>query len=141
MSVAFEVEEVIGRPVDEVWAALTDWSNAPRWMGGVDRMWADGDTMAGTRLTFVARGKERPSEIVRCDPGRAIVLRSAQGGVTADYSYELRREASDATRIALVADCQSEGLIWRMFFPLLRIAIARVDGSQLANLKRYVEGR
>ena len=141
MSVAFQVEEIIERPIDEVWAALTDWKNAPKWMSGIEEMWADGETSEGTRLTFLARGKERLSLIVRCEPGRAIVLRSTQGNVTADYAYELQREQDSSTRVSLVAECRSEGILWRLFFPVLRIAIARADGPQLANLKRFLEER
>lgn len=141
MSLAFEVAEEIGRPIDEVWAALTDWNNASQWMPGVDQLRAHGETAAGTQITFRARGKERPSAIARCEPGRSIVLRSVQGSVTADYAYELAPAGHDSTRVTLIAKCQSEGIFWRLFFPLLRIAMRRVDGPQLANLKMYIESR
>ena len=90
MAQTFAVEETIDRPVGEVWDALTDWSNAHQWMPGVDRLEAQGETAAGTELRFHARNAERTSVIARCDTGRSIVLRSVQGGVTADYTYELQ---------------------------------------------------
>ena len=64
-----------------MWAALTDWPNAHRWMPGIDTIAADGQTAEGTRLTFRARGKDRSSTIVRCVTGQSIVLRSGQGGL------------------------------------------------------------
>ena len=107
MAHAFSVEEIIGQPVPQVWAALTDWPNAHRWMPGIDTITADGDTAEGTQLTFRARGKDRSSTIVRCVAGESIVLRSVQGGVTADYTYEVHEHGDGTSRVTLTADCQS----------------------------------
>lgn len=139
MPLAFAVEETIQKPIEQVWAVLTDWSRAPKWMNGVDRMWANGETVEGTQLTFHARGADRSSVILRCAPGQSIALRSVQGAVTADYTYTLYSIGSNTTRIELTAECQTAGMIWKLLFPLLRLAIKNVDGKQLSNLKRLVE--
>lgn len=139
MSLAFTVEETIHKPNDQVWAVLTDWPNAPDWMAGIDNMCANGETIEGTLLTFRARGADRHSLIARCVPGRSITLRSIQGNVTAEYKYDLYPIDNDATRIELEAKCQTSGILWKVFSPILRIAIKRVDGNQLANLKRLIE--
>ncbi len=140
MTRTLSVEEEIHKPADEVWKALTDWPNAHRWMPGVEAMTAEGDTAAGTKLTFRARGAERSSEIVHCDAGKSVVLRSVQGGVTADYRYEVHDVDGRATRVTLVADCQVTGLLLRVVSPLLRIAIRMSDGKQLRLLKAMIEG-
>ena len=101
MSHAFSVEEIIGQPVPQVWAALTDWPNAHRWMPGIDKITADGDTAEGTQLTFRARGKDRSSTIERCVAGESMVLRSVQGGVTADYTYEVHEHGDGTSRVTL----------------------------------------
>ena len=44
MSHAFSVEEIIRHPVPHVWTVLTDWPNALRWMPGIDKITADGET-------------------------------------------------------------------------------------------------
>ena len=139
MSHAFSVEEIIRHPVAHVWTALTDWPNAHRWMPGIDKITADGETAEGTRLTFRARGKERSSTIVRCAAGQSLVLRSVQGGVTADYTYEVRGHDEGSSRVTLTADCQSTGVLWRVMSPLLRIAIRASDGKQLRLLKAMIE--
>ena len=139
MARAFSVEEEIQRPPEEVWAALTDWNNAHRWMPGIEAMTADGETATGTELTFQARGARRTSNIVSCEPGRSIVLRSVQGGVTADYKYEIHDQGASSCRVTLVADCQISGSILRLIAPLLRIAIRFSDGKQLRLLKSLVE--
>ncbi len=38
MAQSFSVEEIIRRPAGQVWDTLIDWSNAHRWMSGIDRM-------------------------------------------------------------------------------------------------------
>ena len=140
MARTLSVEEVVKRPASEVWKRLTDWENAPRWMPGIGGMAAAGETAEGTKLVFHARGKERASTIVHCDAGKSIVLRSVQGGVTADYRYELHDIDGCSTRVTLVADCQVTGLWWRMVSPLLRIAIRAAEGKQLKHLKAMIEG-
>ncbi len=140
MTRTLSIEERIQRPVDEVWERLTDWANASRWMPGVESMVADGETTTGTKLTFRARGGERSSAIVHCDAGTSIVLRSVQGGVTADYRYEVHDIDGRSTRVTLVADCHIKGLWLRLVSPLLRIAIRSTDGKQLKLLKAMIEG-
>ncbi len=140
MTRTLSVEETIQRPALQVWAALTDWPSAHKWTPGIDAMSADGETAAGTTLRFRARGADRTSTITHCDAGRSVVLRSVQGGVTADYAYELHDLGGRATRVTLVADCHVTGLWWRAVSPLLRIAIRFSDGKQLRLLKAIVEG-
>ena len=103
------VEEVIQKPAPQVWETLTDWTNAHRWMPGIEGMTAEGETTTGTKLTFRARGADRSSTIIHCDVGRSIVLRSVQGGVTADYTYELHEIDERSARVTLVANCQITG--------------------------------
>lgn len=141
MSQAFDVEATIDRPIDVVWSALTDWDNAHRWMSGIDSLAAEGGLEPGTKLTFRARGKDRHSEIVQVEPGRSITLRSVQGGVTADYRYQLTPEGDSATTARLVAECRTSGLPWSLIGPLLRIVVRRTDGGQMNALKPFAEAR
>ena len=92
-------------------------------MNGIDSMSADGDTAEGTRIRFHTRGAERDSVIASCEAGRSIVLRSQQGGVSADYVYSLEPVGETATRVTLVAECSFSGLHYRLLAPLIRFAI------------------
>lgn len=139
MARTIAVAEEIRKPSEQVWAALTDWQNAHRWMPGIEAMTADGETAVGTRLTFRARGAQRTSTIVSCDPGRSIVLRSVQGGVTADYRYEIHDLDGRSSRVTLVADCRISGPLLRLVSPLLRITIRASDGKQLRLLKALID--
>ena len=84
------VEEAIQKPAPQVWEALTDWTNAHQ----VDARNRRDDCRGRNRHRYEtdfpsARGADRSSTIIHCDVGRSIVLRSIQGGVTADYTYEV----------------------------------------------------
>ena len=133
MTTAFTASTLIDRPAEEVWRHLTDWERAAGWLG-VDSVAADGPTAVGTRLRVHTRGKEQRSEITVLEPGRAVTLRSQQGGVTADYTY--RVEAADGgSRLTLVADVGVRGA-WVLAGPALRAVIRRTDQGQVDALAR-----
>jgi uncharacterized protein YndB with AHSA1/START domain len=134
----FRAGVTIDRPADEVWARLVTWDDAPRWMAGVDALRASGPTAPGTRLVFTARGKERTGEIVAVDPGRGVTVRSAQGGVTADYAYTCTPDGH-GTRLELVATCRITGAT-RLLGPVIRSAIRRADSGQPAAFARELFG-
>ncbi|WP_211698743.1 SRPBCC family protein [Mycobacterium spongiae] len=136
---ALSIHETIAAAPDEVWAALTDWDNAHLWMPGIEWMRAHGDTAAGTVIGFRARGRDREAVIASLHPGRSLVLRSTQGGVTADYHYELRHIDDHTTRVGLRATCRTQGPVWAALSPVLRLAMRRADRCQLARLKLVAE--
>ena len=139
MARAFTAETTIAKPAPDVWHALTDWSNAHRWMAGVDWLKADGETAPGTRITFRARDHDRTSTITSLQPGRLLVLHSEHGGVSADYEYAVEELGDGITRVRLTADCHMRGLPWRILAPLIRMAMKKTDAGQLEALKQLIE--
>jgi uncharacterized protein YndB with AHSA1/START domain len=141
MRTAFEDRTVISADRTAVWAALTDWQRAGRWMPGVDGMTLDGPLRVGGRLRYRARGKERSSQIVAVDQGRSISLESRQGGVRSVYDYRLDDgpDGSLETVVSLAAGVETSGPM-RLLGPTIRSAIAKEDGAQLARLKAWIEG-
>ena len=129
MTTAFAARATVGQPVAAVWARLVDWDTADRWMPGVDAVRAQGPVAAGSTVVFTARGKERLATIAALEPGRCLTLRSVQGGVTADYTYECVAQGPD-TSLSLVAECSMTGPV-RLLGPVIRYAIRRADAGQL----------
>ncbi len=138
MDEVFSAVAVIALPRATVWSALTDWSRAPDWMDGVERVRADGPVAPGTVLTFTSGGRDRESSIVIAEPGRSLVIRSALRGVVAEYAYELEDSADGGTRVSLVATCTVTGFR-RVFGPVLHDAMRRTDSGQLEALRGVLE--
>ncbi len=132
MAEAFAAEATIDRPVQEVFARLTDWPRAAEWMPGVESVRADGDV-----LTVHARGKDRTSRITAYEPGRSVTLTSVRGGVRADYAYTCEPTGT-GTRVSLRADCVTSGA-WKFVGGMIRGAIRKADSGQLESFKRVVE--
>jgi uncharacterized protein YndB with AHSA1/START domain len=135
---AFTDEQTIAAPPEAVWARLTDWKGAPNWMPGVESMRADGPPSVGSVLHFTARGKPRTSTVTALTPGRTLTLRSQVGGVTADYIYSVQPTDAAGTTVRLEALVGTRGIM-TLLAPVIRSAIAKEDGVQLARLKAWVE--
>ena len=140
MDNGFRSSEHIPRPVEEVWAVLTDWKQAPLWMNGIDEMRGpDPQSVAeGAAVHFRARGADRESTVAVWSPTRRLVLLAQQGGVTATYEYTCEPEAG-GTRVTLQAGCEMRGLGWRLIGPLIRHLMKRSDSGQIVALKRVLE--
>ena len=84
MTIAIDTTTSIAAPPDAVWAALTDWSLAPRWMPGVSAM--TGPVAPGSTVTFTVRGKERTALVDGLDAPRAarpaVAFRTGDGACT-----------------------------------------------------------
>ncbi|MXY85770.1 MAG: hypothetical protein F4Y95_04570 [Chloroflexi bacterium] len=140
MARTISASETIDRPADEVWAVITDWPNAVHWMNGIESMSIEGEPVEGAWVHFFTRGQDRESVVVRCEPGRSVTLRSQQGGVTADYTYSVESAGESSSRVGLEAECRFSGWRYLLLGPLIRFAIRRTDGGQIAALKRVIEG-
>jgi uncharacterized protein YndB with AHSA1/START domain len=138
MTRAFTASRTVDLPPEEVWRQLTDWPAAAGWLG-VEDLRAGGGTAVGTRLTFRARGREQHSEITAVDPGRSVVLRSVQGGVTADYRYAVE-PAGTGSLVSVDADVRTRGAV-RLLAPVIRAAIRHADRFQLDRLAHELHTR
>jgi uncharacterized membrane protein len=83
--VTLHVENDVDAPADAVYAYVSEWSNAPRFVSGL-KSWTqttEGDAAVGTRFVVeigAAMGTVSGElEIVRLDPGRAIGWKSHSG--------------------------------------------------------------
>ncbi|KQY46499.1 SRPBCC family protein [Cellulomonas sp. Root137] len=135
MTIAIDTTTSIAAPPDAVWAALTDWSLAPRWMPGVSAM--TGPVAPGSTVTFTVRGKERTALVDGLDAPRRLALLSRSGPVTAVYTYTLT-PTSAGTDLGLVADVVVRGPL-TLLAGVIRRSIAKEDGVQPERLRAVVE--
>ena len=135
MTTAIDATTTIAAPPDAVWAVLTDWSLAPRWMPGVTTM--SGPVSQGAVVTFTVRGKTRTAVVEVVDAPRTLALLSRSGPVTALYTYTLTGTVA-GTDLRLLADVQVRGLL-KVLAPVIRRSIAREDGVQPESLRALIE--
>lgn len=137
---AFTSRARIERPAEEVWACLTDWDRAGRWMQGVRRLApvGDGPVDEGTELAFFTEQGERRATIARWSPPHELVLLSEQPGMTATYTYRVESLGECTTSVSLEAVCTARGLLWPLG-PLIRRMMRRLDGRQMEALARVFE--
>ena len=135
MTTAIDTTTTIAAPRDAVWAALTDWSLAPRWMPGVTAM--SGPAQQGAVVTFTVRGKERTAVVEVLDAPRALALLSRSGPVTAVYTYTLTATAA-GTDLHLLGDVEVRGPL-TLLAPVIRRSISKEDGVQPERLRAVVE--
>lgn len=94
MGVDVTVETVIERPVEEVAAYAGDPSNAPEWYANIRSVqWqTPPPVVQGSRLDFVAQFLGRrlayTYEVTELDPGRRLVMRTAQGPFPMETTYD-----------------------------------------------------
>lgn len=146
MAVDVTVETVIDRAVDQVAAYAGDPSNAPEWYANIRSVdWQTPPPVAvGSRMDFVAQFLGRrlayTYEVVELDPGRRLVMRTAQGPFPMETTYEWEPTDGGGTRMRLRNSGEPSGF-GRVAAPLMAAAVRRNTIRDLARLKQLVESR
>lgn len=144
MAVDVVTETIIDRPVAEVAAYAGDPSNAPEWYANIESVtWETPPPLAlGSRLAFVARFLGRrlayTYEIVELEPGRSLVMRTAQGPFPMETTYTWNRDGEGRTRMTLRNRGEPTGFS-RVAAPLMAAAMRRANQSDLLKLKELLE--
>lgn len=134
----------IARPVAEVAAYATDPDNAPIWYVNIKEVtWkTPAPLQLGTQLGFVAHflGKrlEYVYEIVTLEPGRKLVMRTADGPFPMETTYEWSPVSADVTRMSLRNRGKPSGFS-KLFAPFMKMAMRRANRNDLKLLKTLLE--
>ena len=139
-------ETVIHRPVDEVARFAGDPGNAPEWYANIRSVdWLTPPPVGlGSRLAFVAtflgRRLAYTYEVVELEPGRRLVMRTADGPFPMETTYTWEPTADGATRMALGNRGRPTGFA-KVAAPALAAAMRRATIADLARLRRLLETR
>ncbi len=135
---------VINRPVEEVFAVVTDVENNPKWGSGLLEAvkTSEGPIGVGTtwRLVRKVLGQrlEAESEVTEYELNRNYVQRSKS-----PFPVEVRQtyEAVEGgTRITITVEAEPGGF-FKLAEPLLKITAKREIDTEFANLKDLMEAR
>jgi uncharacterized membrane protein len=139
-------EAVIDRPVDVVAAYAGDPANAPEWYANIASVaWRTSPPVAvGSRMDFVAaflgRRLAYTYEVVELDPGRRLVMRTADGPFPMETTYTWEPAGEGATRMTLRNRGRPSGFS-RLAGPVMELAMRRANRADLARLREVLERR
>ena len=141
----FVVEEstVIDRAANDVFAHVSDQTNAPRWQRGLVevRRTTAGPIGVGTRhagvRTFMGRRLELTNEYTRYEPSKLVEF-AIEGSIPGLSSYVVEPEDGDLTKLVVRIEMRPTGLA-RLAEPLMAVALRRDVVANLATLKTVLE--
>lgn len=144
MAVDVLTETVIARPCGEVAAYAGDPSHAPEWYANIESVeWQTPPPLAvGSKLAFVARFLARrlayTYEVTDMDPGRRLVMRTAQGPFPMETTYTWEPVDAVHTRMTLRNRGEPRGFA-KITGRAMAGAVRRANTKDLARLKSLLE--
>ncbi len=134
----------VARPPDEVFAFVSDMTNAPRWQGGLRevRRLTPGPLRIGTEHEFVRRfaGREVASRnrFVAFDPGRFVAFAFPQGSLTGRGSYQVQPDEHGGSLLTSRVEFHVTGVM-RLAQPILARVLRRDVRRDDQALKALLE--
>jgi hypothetical protein len=137
-------ETVIRRSCAEVAAYAGDPTNAPTWYANIASVeWVTPPPLGlGSRMDFVAsflgRRLAYTYEVVEFEPGRRLVMRTADGPFPMETTYTWEPLGDDATRMTLRNRGRPSGFT-AVAGPVMAAAMKRANRQDLAALRQRLE--
>ncbi len=144
MAVDVLTEIVIDRPADRVAVYAGDPSNAPQWYANITSIaWKTPPPMGiGSKLLFSAcflgRRLDYTYEVTELDPGRRLVMRTAEGPFPMETTYTWEPLPDGRTRMTLRNRGEPAGFS-KIAAPLMGAAMRRANTKDLRRLKAILE--
>jgi uncharacterized protein YndB with AHSA1/START domain len=146
-SIAVELEVEIERPVDEVWAFVSDVTRLPEWVGEFERVVIESGAPVGKgtvfRYTVLPGHRSSTMELVEWEPGRRFAwdgppLPWAGGGGRPRGWFEVHRAGEDRTRLVTHFEPELTGTM-ALMSPYLRRWLRKQRTQDTERLKRLLE--
>ena len=141
----FENSVVINRPVEEVFAFMSDVEKAAQYESGVEErvLTSEGPLGVGSAgrdiSRFLGRRRESTWEVTEFEPNKRVAIKSTSGPIEYQGSYAWE-SVGDATKVSVAFETQLGGF-FRLAEPLV-VRMARRQGeADLANLKDLRESQ
>ncbi len=135
---------VIDRPIQQVFAYVTDQTNTPDWQAGLVevRRTTRGPIGVGTKHTFVrkfmGRRMEADNEYVAFEPDRLVTFRTTSGPpMVASYLFEAE---PNGTRLTSRVELQGASF-FGLLEPVIGAGLRREMKAALPALKALLESR
>jgi uncharacterized membrane protein len=138
-----EASITVRRPIEEVFAWVTDLTHSPVWQANLSevRKLTDGPLGVGTRYAlvreFMGRRMEATNEFVAYEPNRMISFRLTSGPMPGRGTYEFEATL-DGTEVTSRVELEPTGLS-RLASPLIAASLRREIKAGLPVLKELLE--
>jgi uncharacterized membrane protein len=135
----------INRPVEEVFAYVSDLQNGPQWQNGLleVRRTTKGPLGIGTQYTsvrkFMGRKLESGIEFVTYEPNKKIAFKSISGTSPFEQSF-IFESTAEGTRLTTRLELQTSGLMG-LAEPLIASGVRREMDANFGDLKDMLETR
>jgi uncharacterized membrane protein len=135
----------IRRPLETVWAYLTDFPRNPEWLTQVRAVRVDTSTPGmATRITEVRRVPGRTVEgvleITEWEPPRRLRKTSTHGALRADGVYELTATANGGTHLAFDLEISATGVL-KVVEWFIALGLQKNTEQVLRNLEQRLEAK
>lgn len=135
----------INRPIAQVSEYAMNPDHAPEWYVNIDS--AEWKTLKpitiGSQIAFKAKflGRELAYiyEIIEYEPGKKLVMRTAQGPFPMETTYTFESLGEDVTRMTLRNAGQPTGFS-KVFSPFMATMMRRANMKDLKKIKNILEG-
>lgn len=138
-----EVSTTIKRPVEDVFAMMSDASHNPEWLSGVTEMTKTSNGPIGVGTTwhgvgkFLGRRMEADTSYTEFEPNHKYAFKSTTPfPMTVAFSFE---PVAGGTRVDQVVDAEPGGF-FKLAGPLLVTAAKRQFKNDLDNFRDLMEG-
>lgn len=137
-------EIVIHRPCDKVADYAANPDNAPEWYENIKfAEWQTPKPLAtGSRIAFKAQflGKELAYvyQIAEYEPGRLLVMRTADGPFPMETTYTWETAHGNSTRMTLRNKGNPSGFS-KLFAPFMSLMMRRANNKDLRKIKNILE--
>jgi uncharacterized protein YndB with AHSA1/START domain len=138
-----EASVLINRPVDEVFARLTDVQNWPQWNPRLLQVeqTSDGPMGVGTTFRGLSEGPsgtaEWTSEVTEYEPNQKMAQKMEAGPALIESSW-IFVPAEAGTKLSIVTEAETGGLL-KLAGPLLDRQMKKQAEENLARLKAMLE--
>ncbi|MFD2923614.1 SRPBCC family protein [Halobacillus naozhouensis] len=139
-----ERDVLIHKPIDEVFAAATDFSKSPEMMETVVEVepLTEGPVREGYQFKEVReiRGRKSASiiKVTEYEHNKCYSVRSDQHGIDLRYHYTFA-ETTEGTRIEFIGELDTKGLRNTLMKPLIKMIIKKEDADHLDKMKTLLE--
>ena len=140
-----ELSIIIQRPIEEVFAYVSDLQNGPQWQTGLFevRRITNGSLGVGSQFAsvrkFLGRKLEGVVELVAYEPNSKMVIKSPSGSVPFEQSFRFEPTA-EGTKLSTAIELHTSGLMG-LAEPLIAGSLNREMASAFGDLKDLLENR